>query len=81
MRTKQSGYGTWETSGAEGIREAVGTQSARIYIEQRQSTVVKWVVLRPLFEVFARYTGYEGGGGGERCDGAKRQQKNNFWPP
>ena len=47
--------------GAEGIQEAAGTQSARIYIERRQATVVQWVVIHPLFEVCARETGYEGG--------------------
>ena len=51
---KQLGDGTWETPGVEGIREAVGTESARIYIERRQSTVAQWVALRPLFEVCAR---------------------------
>ena len=61
-RENQLGYGTWETLGAEGIREAAGTQSARIYIERRQATVAQWVVLRPLFDVCARETGYEGGG-------------------
>ena len=34
----------------------------RIYIEQRQATVAQWVALRPLFEVYERETGYEGGG-------------------
>ena len=52
-------------------------QSAGIYIEQRQATVAQWVALRPLFEVCARETGYEGG----RYGGAKRRQKNNFRPP
>ena len=61
-RAKQFEDGTWETPGAEGVREAVGTQSARTYIEQRQATVAQWVALRPLFEVCARETGYEGGG-------------------
>ena len=44
----------WETPGAEGIQEASGTQSDRIYIEQRQATVAQWVSLRPLFEVCER---------------------------
>ena len=50
---KQLGDGTWETPGVEGIREAAGTESARIYIEQRQATVAQWVALCPLFEVCA----------------------------
>ena len=61
-RVKQLEDGTWETTGVEGILEAAGTQSARIYIEQRQATVAQWVALRPLFDVCARETGYEGGG-------------------
>ena len=61
-RAKQLGDGTWETPGKEGIRESAGTQSARIYIEQRQATVTQWVVLYPLFQVCARDTGYAGGG-------------------
>ena len=32
-RVKQLGDGTWETPGAEGIREAAGTQLDRIYID------------------------------------------------
>ena len=47
------GDSKWETPGAEGVRESVGMQSARTYIEIRQATVVQWVVLRPLFELYA----------------------------
>ena len=61
-RAKQLVDGTGEIPGAEGIQEAAGTQSARIYIERRQATVAQWVALRPLFEVCKRYTRYEGGG-------------------
>ena len=61
-RGKQLGGGTWEAPGVEGIREALGTESDRIYIEQRQATMAQWVSLRPLFEVCTRETGYEGGG-------------------
>ena len=64
-RAKQLGDGTWEMPGAEGIREAAGTQSDRIYIEQWQTTVAQWVALRTLFEVCARDTGYEIGGAEE----------------
>ena len=78
---KQSGDGTWETPGAEGIWEAVVTQSARIYIERRQATVEQWVALHPLFSLCARETGYEGGGRVERCGGAKRRRKHNFGRP
>ena len=43
-----------DSGGAEGVREAAVTQSARTYIERRQENVACWVVLRPLFEVCAR---------------------------
>ena len=48
-RARQLGDGTWETQGTEGVQEALGTQLARIYLEQRQATVEHWVALRPLF--------------------------------
>ena len=35
----QSGNNIWETPGAEGVQEAAGTKSARIYIEIRLATV------------------------------------------
>ena len=34
----------------------------REYIERRQATVAEWVALRPVFEVCAKETGFEGGG-------------------
>ena len=55
-RTKKLGDGTWERPGVEGIQEAAGTQSARIYIERRQATVEQWVAIHTLFEVCARDT-------------------------
>ena len=60
-RLKQLEDETWETPGAEVTREGLGNQSESIYIEQQQATVAQWVALRPLFEVCARETGYEGG--------------------
>ena len=61
-RDRKLGDWIWETPGAEGIREKAVTQSDGIYIEKRHATVAQWVALRPLFEVCARETGYEGGG-------------------
>ena len=34
--------------------KAAGTQHIRTYIDRRQATVVQWVDLRPIFEVFAQ---------------------------
>ena len=78
---KQLGYGTWEMPGSEVIQEAAGTQSARIYIERRKATVAQWVPLRPLFEVCARETGYEGGGRRRNFWWRQEATKNNFRPP
>ena len=52
----------WETPGAEVVREATGMQSAMSYIGRQQSTMAKWVVLRPIFEVCKGNKGYEGYG-------------------
>ena len=38
-RVSRLGDGTWETPGAEVVREAEGTDSESIYIERRQATV------------------------------------------
>ena len=59
---RQPRDGTWDTPGAEGVREAAGTQSTRTCIGIQQATVAHWVALRPLFGVCARETGYKGGG-------------------
>ena len=80
-RTKQLGDGTWETVGEEFIQDSVGTQSASIYTERRQATVVQWVVLRPLFEVCARYKGYEVGGRRRKVWWRQEATENNFGPP
>ena len=40
----------------------MGTQSARLYIEQQQATMAQWVAILTLFELCTRDTGYEGGG-------------------
>ena len=58
-RVKQLGYGIWEKQVEEGMREASRTQSDRVCMDGRQTTVAQWVALRPLFEVCARETGYE----------------------
>ena len=45
------GDGMWVTTGADGVQEAVGTQSAMTYIGKLQGTVAQWVELRPIFDV------------------------------
>ena len=44
------------------MREVAGTQSSTTYIIQRQGTLAQCVELLPIFEVYTRDTGYEGGG-------------------
>ena len=61
-RARRFGDGTWENPGLEGVQEASGIQSERIYIEQRQATVAQWVAQRLLVEVCARETWYKGAG-------------------
>ena len=79
-KSKQLGYGTWDTPGTEVIDEKLVTQLDRIYIEQRQETVAQWVALHPLFEVCARETGYEGGGRRRKVWWCQEARENNFVP-
>ena len=41
--------------------QAAGTKPLREYINRRHAAVSEWVVLRPIFGVYAKYMGYEGG--------------------
>ena len=54
--------GSWRQVTTEAFLQGVGTQTLRTYVDRRQATVVKWVSARPVFDVCARDTGYEGGG-------------------
>ena len=42
--------------------QAAGTKHLWGYINRRQETVAEWVALQPMFKVYAKDTGYEGGG-------------------
>ena len=55
-------YGTWVTFRVEVLREAAVIKLEMTYIESLQGTLAQWVVLRPIFEVYTRDKGYEGGG-------------------
>ena len=46
--------------GAEVVQEAAGTKSTITYTGRQQAIVAQWVALRPIFEVCAGETGYEG---------------------
>ena len=80
-RARRLGDGTWETPGAEEVREVAQTQSAMTYIGRRQATVAQWVALRPLFGVFAREKGYEEGGSRREAWWRQEATEKNFGHP
>ena len=49
----------------------------RDYIKKRQTTVAEWETLIPIFEVCAKDTGDEGGGGFGRRGDNRRLQNNS----
>ena len=57
----QQANGSWETSAAEEVLQAVGMQSVVTYIGRCQAKVAQWVALRPILEVCVWKTAYEGG--------------------
>ena len=54
--------GSWRQVMTEAVLQGTETQALRTYVERQHATVAEWVSLRPIFDVFARDTGYEGGG-------------------
>ena len=55
---------TWIIMAAESVLKEAGTQTLGTYIDKRQATVVEWVALRPILEIFiGRRATREGGGG------------------
>ena len=52
----------WRKAAAKKVPQGAGAQPLRTYLDRRQATVAEWVVLRPIFGVHARKTGYEGRG-------------------
>ena len=54
--------GTWETTGAGVVWEAVGKKLEMTYIGRQQATMELWVELQLIFEVCAGDKDYEGGG-------------------
>ena len=47
---------------ADKVLQRSGTQPLHTYLERRQAKVGEWVALRPIFDVCARDTSYEGDG-------------------
>ena len=62
MIVQNLGVNTWQTEGADRVLQATGTKPLWEYIERRQATVAEWIALRPIFEVCAKETGFEGRG-------------------
>ena len=46
----------------EAVLQGAGKQTLRTYVDRLQAEVAEWVATRPIFDVCARETGYEGGG-------------------
>ena len=62
MTDQNMGINTWQKEGADRVLQATGTKPLWEYIERRQATVAEWIALRPIFEVCAKDTGFEGRG-------------------
>ena len=54
--------GSWRQVMEKVVLQGAGTQPLRTYLDRRQVTFSDWVALRPIFDVCAIETGYEGGG-------------------
>ena len=62
LKAKRLKDGSWQKVASDRVLQGAGTQPLQTYIGRRQATVAEWVALRPIFEVYAKETGYEGGG-------------------
>ena len=62
LKAKSLKYDTWRNVSVDRMLQGAGTQPLHTYLDRRQATVAEWVALQTIFEVFARETGYEGGG-------------------
>ena len=56
---RRDGY--WRQVKADEFLLGVGTQTLRKHVDRQHATVAEWVATRPIFDVCARETGYEGG--------------------
>ena len=62
MTDRNLGVNTWQKERLERVLQATGTKPIQEYSERRKANVAEWVALQPIFEVFAKDTGFEGGG-------------------
>ena len=63
--------GTWIRAVTGIFLKEAGTQTLETYIDMQQTTVVEWVALGPIYEVFNRQKGYKGGIGAVNRGGGK----------
>ena len=66
MKAQRIGDKTCTKEGPDRVLQTEGTKPLQEYIDKTQATVAKWVALWPIFEVYAKDMGYEGGG--ELCE-------------
>ena len=71
LKAKSLKYDTWRNVAVDIMLQGAGTQPLHTYLDRRQATVAEWVALQTIFEVFARETGY--GGGGDLWEPWRRQ--------
>ena len=79
-KVRRLGEKTWTKKGPDRLLQAAGNKQVQEYIDKRQATLAEWVSLWPIFEVYAKETGYGGGGGCARCGVSRTLQSNNWWP-
>ena len=54
QKAKRQREGTWRSVAAAEVIKESGTHKLWLYIDKRQATVAKWVVLRPVLDIFDR---------------------------
>ena len=57
--TRGQWYRTWRRAAEDSVLKELGNQKLGTYIDKQQTTVAKWLALRPIYEVRDRDTGYE----------------------
>ena len=63
QKANRQRYKTWRSAAAVKVLKEAVTHTLGSYIDKWQATVLEWVTLRPILDIYNRDTGYEGGGG------------------
>ena len=77
LKAKSLSNGSWRKVATEKVLQGACTQPLHNYLERRQSEAAEWKALRPIFDVYARETGYEGGVSSGCHGGDRRKQINS----